>query len=198
MEDIRIKRYQLLIALTTLVGALIVSGVSVYQQMANAKQLGTLSATIKDSEDLRHALLKPLEGVWDLQIDYKKFHGKNGYQAEGKAIFIWKPDRNKYLIYVGLGASKKAETFDNSVTWFLESHINANQYGYPAETFKQEFKYIYRTGIEEFKHPTARRVVTTMNYVRPESITNSHIITGTLLIKDESSITKSIITFTKE
>ncbi len=61
--EIRVKRYQLVIALITFAGTLITAGVSVYQQMGNAKQIGALSSTIKDSEDLRSFLLKPLEGV---------------------------------------------------------------------------------------------------------------------------------------
>jgi len=198
MQDISIKKYQLVIALVTLAGTLIVAGVSVYQQTENTQRLGTLDIAIKDSEGLRKALLKPLEGVWDVKVDYDKFHDEDDYEAEGKAIFIWKPERNKYLIYVGMGASKEEGTFDNCVTWFLESSIKANQFGIPHEKLTLEFKYIYRTGIEPFNHPGKRRVVTEMNYIKPDTETEQHIIKGEYVTSKDSMYTKSTITFTKE
>jgi len=112
----------------------------------NKERLGQLATTITDTDQLRDALRKPLEGVWDYSMRYDRFHEADVvFEAFGKAIFIWRPSLSKYQIFIGASLIEESSNNGQIVTWLLETDLNANQAGWPEEPFTLVCDYRGRT-----------------------------------------------------
>ena len=112
------------------------------------ERLGNIDAIITDGEDLRDALRKPLEGVWDYSAEYSQFREADGdWLATGEAIFVWRPATEHYDIYIG--ASLTEVGFDSQtgdlITWRFQSSLPTGRDGRPEEPFEISCKYVGRT-----------------------------------------------------
>ena len=88
------------VPLTALTAAitLVVAFADLFASMQGYERLGNIDATIRDTEELRQALRKPLEGIWDVTVDYSKFRDVEGrWLATGEAMFSGDLDRRTIM-----------------------------------------------------------------------------------------------------
>lgn len=146
-----INRWAVPLTAITAAITLVVALVDLIASKQGYERLGNIDAVIKDTEQLRQALRKPLEGVWDYRADYSKFWGEDGkWLATGEAIFIWHPEAVRYEVFLGaslVDARMNAKPLD-LVTWRLHSNLSPGRNGQPAEPFALIFRYLGRTAFE--------------------------------------------------
>jgi len=191
-----IKRYELWIAIVTLIGTLALAGVALVKQFQTSDSLKNISVKIEDSEDLRKIIQKPLEGVWRYNMAYDSFHSKaERWNALGRAIFLWKQG-NKYEVYIGASLFElNAGNGEQIVTWFLRGDLPASLEGYPSAPFSLTVEYMGRTSSRpEFKSAK----VTTSTFIEME-ITKMSKDGNALEIsgKYKSRKTSGVLTLTK-
>lgn len=173
MPENSVKKWEFAIVSCGLIGTLITSIIGVYQGFQSNAKLGLIQVSIQDTEDIRRALAKPLEGVWDYTIKYDKFRGKQGdWEANGTAILMWLPAEERYDVYIGSSLTKTGESYgDQIITWFLKGSLKAHKSGEPKNPFEIKFIYEHRTSSDpKYKTPGSRTVT-----LKPVKITERNI-----------------------
>lgn len=161
IESVTLERVKLWIAITSLAAAITVGVFSVYQSHLQSKRLQTVTIAIRDAEDIRLALQKPLEGIWQYRLDFSRYFGQSSvYVATGTAIFLWDPAKQRYQAFIGYSISQEYKT-EKIVTAFLEGALRADELGWPSEGFEISLKYLERTAVAEFASPPAASFVFT-------------------------------------
>jgi hypothetical protein len=147
-----VKRYELVIALASLLAALVATITSLIIQYRQVQRLDELQITIRDTNDLRESLRKPLEGLWEYKLEFAKYFGQESpYISTGKAIIIWQPTSNDYGVYIAYGV-KQQWGVEEVVTGFLSGTLRTNGDGWPEEPFDLPMRYDHRTGKIGFEH----------------------------------------------
>jgi hypothetical protein len=150
-----VERLKLWIALISLLAALLVGGFSIYQSRMQSQHLQTVTVAIQDTEDIRNALKKPFEGVWQYRIVFSRYFGNEAtYISSGTAIILWEPAKQQYQIFIGYSISKEWEK-EKLVTGFLGGNFLADGQGWPSENFEMPMRYLERTSVGEFNNPNA-------------------------------------------
>jgi hypothetical protein len=141
-----VKRYELVIALISLVGALAATTTSLIIQYKQSQRLDELQVTVRDTNELRESLRKPLEGVWEYKLEFTKYFGKEEpYVSTGTAIIVWRPASNDHEVYIVYGIKPKWGV-EEVVTGFISGTLRTNGDGWPEEPFEIPMRYIHRTG----------------------------------------------------
>ena len=84
-----INRWAVPLTAITAAITLIVAFADLVASKQGYDRLGNIDATIKDTEQLRQALRKPLEGVWNYKAEYDKFRDEEGnWIATGEALSL--------------------------------------------------------------------------------------------------------------
>ena len=149
--SVMVKRYELMIALVSLIGALTATTTSLIIQFRQGQRLAELQVTIRDTNELREALRKPLEGVWEYKLEFPKYFGQETpYISTGKAIIVWRHASSDYEVYIGYGV-KQQWGAEEVVTGFLSGTLRANPDGWPDEPFALPMRYTHRTGKTGFE-----------------------------------------------
>ena len=118
-------------------------------------RIGLIDATIQDTDELRDALKKPLEGVWDYEMEYTRLPDREGnWIAKGTAIFIWTPSKLRYDVYLGASLSELGGSKAQLITWNLQSSLDGDQYGWPSDKFDIIWEYKGHTSsVPEWESP---------------------------------------------
>ena len=147
-----LKRYELIIAVSSLLAVFIANVTSLIIQYQQVKRLNELQVTIRDVNDLRESLAKPLEGVWDYKLEFAKFFGDKDkpYESNGKAIIIWHSAGNYYDVYIGYGIKYQWGTED-VVTGLISGTLRTDEEGWPEQPFELPMRYDHRTGKSGFE-----------------------------------------------
>lgn len=150
-QEITISRHQLIIAAITTCATLLVTSVSLYQILMQQEELKTVNLTIQNSTDLRHALEKPLEGVWHYNISYSKFHNddENTPLSSGIAMFYWDASAKVYDSLMAYKVSEKWKPQEDEITGFYLGSSRVNDDGIPKEDFVINAEYKGRTSRRE-------------------------------------------------
>jgi hypothetical protein len=152
-DSVMLERTKLWIAITSIAAAFVVGVFSLFQFYIQSQRVQTVSAAIRDTEDIRAALQKPLEGVWQYRLAFSRYFGRDSrYISTGTAIFLWEPAKRQYQVFVGYSISKEWEK-EKVVTGFLGGTLPADELGWPAPGFELAMKYLERTGTGEFASP---------------------------------------------
>jgi hypothetical protein len=187
-----IKRYELIIGVVSLVGALAATTTSLIIQYRQAQRLDMLQVTIRNADDLRESLRKPLEGVWDFKLEFSKFFGQEApYISTGKAIIVWRAASNDYVVYVGYGIKQQWGT-EEIVTGFASGTLRANGDGWPVEPFEIPMRYDYRTGKVGFER-TIGETFSLMDGTSKRDETNKQAVRLTMKFENESTVGKVIM-----
>lgn len=138
-HNVAIKRYELWIAAIALIGVLVTSLIPVFKDEK-------APIVIKDTKDIREAIKKPFEGVWQYQMSFTKFHGLDlEYQSTGTAVFNWIEETQSYEIFIGYSIHPKwAE--EKFVAAFTRGSMRANSAGWPSQSFEMSMRYEERVG----------------------------------------------------
>ncbi len=154
-EAQKITELQLWIAIVGLIGTLIVSLINLIQQWRLKRNLDDIESKLQAS------LRRPLEGEWNYKIDYTKFHGNSidKFEANGKAIFIWKTNDHFYQTYIMMGVEKEGAPQELLVVVVAIGKLKANESGWPSEK-NMSIEYYRRLG----KHPFEASTFTTTQY----------------------------------
>lgn len=170
-----------LAALTAFV-TLLVSWSDLIASKEGYERLGNIDATITDGEDLRAALRKPLEGVWDYTAEYSQFRGEDGeWIATGEAIFIWRPATEHYDIYIGASLTEVgfANQTADLITWRFHSTLTTGRDGSPAEPFEIRLKYLGRTSSNPDWPVSGNRLAVLENFaIEKHQDSKAMILTG--------------------
>lgn len=76
---------------------IIASVVEYVLQKRQIKQLREELVCIKNTSDLREAVMKDLEGTWSLSGKFAKFQGdESRHNSEGILVLTWVPSKNQY------------------------------------------------------------------------------------------------------
>ena len=153
--QVTVERIKLWIGVMSLVAALSVGVFSIYQSYLQSQRLRTVTVAIKDTDEIRTALQKPLEGVWQYRLVFSKYFGEAAtYNANGTAIILWDAAKQHYQIFVGYSICKEWEN-QKLVTAFVGGTLPADELGWPTDNFNLPMKYIERTGVGQFGSPLA-------------------------------------------
>ena len=90
--------------LTVLIPAILIIAANIIQIIAQSRQLKVIrkeledrTAVIKDTSDLRSAVMHKLEGTWTLVGTFSKFQGDNNqYRSDGFLSLTWNQNRENY------------------------------------------------------------------------------------------------------
>jgi hypothetical protein len=116
-----------------------------------------LQVAVTDTQSLRRALQKPLEGVWKYKEEYTMLHGLQGrWYGSGKAIFVWKPDEHRYDVYIWASVAKEHAPSITLLTFVLEGTLAADASGLPAPRARLPFSFAGRQATEELGEQHAR------------------------------------------
>ena len=108
MSDIQF--WAAIIAFITNIIILITQVIQVYKLK---KELRDVKIVINNTEDLREALKKPLEGMWEVRGVYTKFHNDiANYNSSGYVNFCWDDLHKKYDVYYVYSVRKEHATID--------------------------------------------------------------------------------------
>jgi hypothetical protein len=114
----------------------------------------------RPTEQVQKRDLWPCQGVFQYECDYSAFHNITPatahYQAMGEATFIWKPQIPGYEVTVWWSIRKDASG-DSIVTGVSRGVLRANSDGRPEDGTSMWRKYLTRTGLPPFEHPTSDR-----------------------------------------
>ena len=125
----------------------------IFKQYQNSGEIEKLQVTITDTEELRKAIQKPLEGKWRVKIDWNKFHKDSihKYLGEGIAFFYWNCTNNSYQIYITYSHYQQNSPENLLVTGVLLGDLNAEKNGMLRNRQNDIIlKYIFRTGKPPF------------------------------------------------
>jgi hypothetical protein len=112
--------------------------------------LQRIAQNFEHLNDLKKALMMPLEGEWDYQTEFTTYIGKKSHHyslSGGKAIFIGKDDdrtRVGYQVYLGGGIFEGSNN-EPVVTLFGDFFLDTNKGGIPKENCSVNFSYLART-----------------------------------------------------
>ena len=107
--QITVERLKLWIAVSSLAAALAVGVFSIYQSNLQSQRLRTVTVAIKDTDEIRTALQKPLEGVWQYRMVFSKYFGQDvTYIASGTAIILWDAAKQQYQVFIGYSIANPA------------------------------------------------------------------------------------------
>ncbi len=148
-EDIVVKKYQLYIAIISLLSTLLISVFGLFQMYQNSKKLGLIDIAISDTQELRKSLKKPLEGVFGYQANYDVFHGEKGpWQALGKAIFLWNPSKSSYDVFLAASLKDIESSQKDLLAWYFETEYKTDESGWPGlneDSVILKLNYVHRT-----------------------------------------------------
>jgi len=98
----RESKYKLWTAIVTLLGVIVGFGYTAFQLLNQSRDLQRIEQNFRNIDELKKALMKPLEGVLDYKTKYTKYFGKDNTNPQksqrnlnGKAIFIRHDDGNR-------------------------------------------------------------------------------------------------------
>ncbi len=190
-----VKRYDLIIAVISLLGVIAATTTTLIMQHRQSQRLDLLQASIRDTDELRESLRKPLEGVWEHRIEFSKYFGQNiKYNSSGKAIFVWQAANSNYAVYIGYGIKKEFGS-EEVVSGFLTGTLQANKDGWPAEPFEINLRYAHRTGKGDFE----RVGVETFSFVKgaatPDTMNRSRA--GRITLEYETTLTFGKVTISR-
>lgn len=153
--QITVERLKLWIAVLSLAAALAVGVFSIYQSNLQSQRLRTVTVAIKDTDEIRTALQKPLEGVWQYRMVFSKYFGQDvTYIASGTTIILWDAAKQQYQVFIGYSIAKEWQ-HEKLVTAFVGGTLPADELGWPPDNFNLAMKYMERTGVDQFASPLA-------------------------------------------
>ena len=143
----QVKRIELWVAVITLVGAIVGFGISTYKDLKENKKLQQVGLVIKDTNDLRASLRKPLEGRWTMRIDFSSYFGNPGrWYSMGDAVMSWDPSARAYEVLLGYSVNSDRDANEKVVTGVIKGRIAApDDSGWPTEPFDLTLNYVART-----------------------------------------------------
>lgn len=154
----REAKYKLWAAILTLVSVIVGFGYTTIQLLNQGKDLQRIEQNFRNMNELKTALMMPLEGVWDFRAEYEKYFGESELprHGSGKAIFLWYGERANigYTVYIGAGVHERGET-EAIVTGVSELFIGTDELGIPQKGSSITGGYIARTSSNpKFKTPS--------------------------------------------
>ncbi len=189
-KEVSVKRYELWIAMATIIGTLIISTTSLWKLYLDKQDKHNLE--IINSKDLRKTLKMPLEGSWSYTMIYPKFHGTyKDWKGQGRAIIMWDIDKEHYDVLFGgkvFSLSGDGSDISPTVTYLLRGIINSDNKGFPSSR-KIHFQYVSAMGKNGF---TSR----SNHYFTLDSISSG--IPNELIFNYVSNNTNGIATLTRQ
>ena len=179
--------------LTFLTITVILTAFRIYQSHVQGKRLSMMEVVIRDTQDLRDSLCKPLEGIWSYSLEYERFHEKEekNWRAAGKAVFIWRSATSTYDVYIGAKVTEEYKP-DVLVAFFLEGTLATGRSGWPEHQPTIDAKYLARKGAEEYKDPSRDQLqYTKLDYKRDIDRKHANELTGCF----ETTKTKGTVRF---
>lgn len=114
-----------------LLGNLAIALPQVVQLAKVRQQVGDASVLIRDTEQLRAALMKPLEGTWRVAGLFNKFQGADGaHHTFGYMTFTWDPAGSQYSVVYAYSAMRESGSI-NVATAICHGHARADVDGRP-------------------------------------------------------------------
>lgn len=150
-------QWALIAAVVTVAGGLLL----VWYQTSGASRksqalLERFQATVRDTDELRKAVLRPFEGRWDYSMEWdtyfdvdsvKETDNKAGqFFGVGVAHFEWINERYRVL----LGYENKTRAGDVLSVSFNTGEVNADADGHVDQGTKITMNYLYRMGVEDY------------------------------------------------
>lgn len=118
---------ELIPAILVIIGGIIQLIIQARQLKNLREELEGTKAIIKDTADLRNAILHNLEGTWSLVGSYTKFHNDCAqHNSEGFLVLTWAPGRNCYDAIYCYSVCKAGE-MDTLVTAVCEGYSVGNE-----------------------------------------------------------------------
>lgn len=141
-----------------LTATLVMTAYSLFRQHQQAKRLGQMELIVRDTQEIRDALRKPCEGIWEYFLDYSRFHGPAGsWQANGKAVLLWRPGKSQYDVYIGANVTEMNNTTEVLVTFVLEGTLLTDASGWPRSNSSFQLSYLARKGASKHQEPSNPR-----------------------------------------
>jgi len=198
---IRESKYKLWTALITLAGVLvgfIYTGVQLYTQ---SHDLQRIEQNFRNLDELKKALTKPLEGIWDYRAEYTKYFGEQTphRHLKGKAVFLWYGDTTPigYHAYIGGGVFEIGKS-EPIVTLVIDFFLETGKSGNPKSGSSATGSYIARTTSDaKFAKPGDTEIELKEGKFEESDEHAITKMTFTFTANDPSSETYAVVTFTR-
>lgn len=91
-----------------------------------SKEVNELKVVVKDTQEIRDALRKPLEGIWNVCGDFSMYHNADErHFTTGEMSFDWNPDKSIYDVLYVYGV-QKVNYNDDVITCFSRGILHAD------------------------------------------------------------------------
>lgn len=157
-DKVKKEKLQLVIAKVTLCSSIVAFLAVAFQLYEQKKEISKFSQAFQNLNALKIALKKPLEGIWDFNVNYTKFHNEESETSKlprkyykGKAIFLWEEvgDSTGYRIFFGGGIYIEGDDKVPIISSFMEAELSTDPSGIPESGFKIIGEIISRTSSDE-------------------------------------------------
>jgi hypothetical protein len=112
-----------------LIAYIVVVIANIVQYRKLRRELGEVKIIVKDTNEIREALKKPLEGTWAISGEFSKYKAQQlKHYTTGHAIFSWNPKNLRYdILYMySVRAEKQVE---DVITCFCSGHASSDKNG---------------------------------------------------------------------
>jgi hypothetical protein len=117
------SKIKLWTAIVTFLGVLVGFAYTGYQLLDQGRDLQRIEQNFSSLETLRTALMRPLEGLWDYEVEYIHYFGEKQRHrfAIGKAVFIWHGNSSRigYFIIIGAGVKEIGKDRAESIVTYV-------------------------------------------------------------------------------
>ncbi|MFI3197506.1 MAG: hypothetical protein QX196_04200 [Methylococcaceae bacterium] len=160
-----------------------------------SKEVNELKVVVKDTQEIRDALRKPLEGIWNVCGDFSMYHNADErHFTTGEMSFDWNPDKSIYDVLYVYGV-QKVNYNDDVITCFSRGILHADYNGFISadQDITIDFVIHSRTAIQEYGSPFTKAF--TLNNGKQTKGTTGRIIKVQFVF--DSPETKGTISITK-
>ena len=121
-----IQFWGVIIAFVTNIVILVTQFIQIYKIK---KEIKDVKIVVNNTVDIKRALSKSLEGIWEVRGSYSKYHGNNCiHNCMGFADFVWDDINKRYDVYYVYSVRKEGDTTD-LVTAFCKGIAVCNEIG---------------------------------------------------------------------
>lgn len=101
------------VAMVALLGNFLLVCVQIMQIYRLKKEFNDVKIVVNNISDLKRALNKPLDGVWEVRGEYELYHGtRQIHNCTGYSVFTWNEDEKRYEVYYSYSVRKEQDTVD--------------------------------------------------------------------------------------
>src|ERR1019366_5467865 len=139
MSPAKMRGFMRWTAIITLLSVVFGFAYTTFQLLGQRDDLHRIEQNFQNMNQLKKALMMPLEGVWDYRVKYATYIGEQNSKRylDGKAVAIWYGDTANigYHFYIGGGVYEIGRSGNPDVTLVIEVFLPTGKNGIPKAAY---------------------------------------------------------------